>query len=586
VLPGSLIPVSAIANSVYDGPITNGVAVWKVLSDGFGDTVSENGVVSIFDTNVSRRVQVACDYTFDGITKSDMIEFDVQRIRYAPTIMPADGTIIGDSQSVLISCADSNATIHYTLDGSEPTDTSAAYQKRFRISGKTTIKAIAVYEGWTNSEVVAAHYALGQCPNPAIVSDGGDVFVHGSMQVSIDWNCEDGVLRYTLDGSDVTTTSPAYTGPFSIDDTTTVKAKAFGETYFDSKQVELTVTKDWESVAEPVITAAETFTGGKTQVSISCATEGARILYTLDGSAPNAHSRRYSEPFNIRETTVVKAYATLTDYADSEVVAKTITKEWGVGDSVGLPDHKFTAEGNAGWVDDGGAAMKSGSITHNQKSTLQTAFVGKGRLTFELKTSCEEDDPAYVEYDRSEIWIDGVLKMKRDGVHDWTEYAYDLDEGVHTVEWKYVKDDLDESPYPGADCIWVRNIVWRPEFTCTTEVPVELAWIKEKYGDLGSYYYDYEDKAQETAANGHKVWECYVAGENPTDALSKFTPLIEMSDGTPVISWRPDLNEGKGKIGKRTYSILGSTDLENWDVVPDGQESDYNFFKVTVEMPH
>lgn len=511
-----------------------------------------------------------------------------------PVITPEDGTIIGEAQQVLITCEDEGAGIYYTTDGSEPTSESTSY-RRFRVSGKTTVKAIAVHEGWTNSEVAVAHYALGQCPDPLIVSAGGETFSHGNVQISIDWECADGVLRYTTDGSDVTETSPEYAGAFAIDDTTTIKAKAFGETYFDSKQIELTVTREWEPVTTPLIAAAESFSGRKTMVSISCATEGATIRYTVDGSEPNSHSMRYSGAFEVRESTVVKAFAMLADYANSEVATKTITKVWGIGDSVGLPDHAFTTDGDAEWVDDESAAMRSGEITHKQTSVLRSTFVGKGRLTFELKTSCEEDLPEYMEYDRAEVWMNGALKMKQDGVHDWMPFEFDLDGASTTVEWRYVKDALDDAKYPGEDCIWVRNIVWLPELTCTTEVPVELSWIREKFGDLGSYYYDYEEKAKETAANGHKVWECYVAGEDPTDKDSRFTATIKMgADGKPIVSWKPPLNgedaDGAGiREGVRSYSVYGKQALddaaEEWTPVAEGNEGDYRFFKVGVGMP-
>lgn len=513
-----------------------------------------------------------------------------------PVIEPLDGTVIGDAQSVLISCEDEGAQIHYTLDGSEPTELSPIYQKRFRVSGKTTIKAIAVFKEWTtHSEVAVAHYALGQCPDPVIVSAGGETFSHGSVRVSVDWECADGVLRYTTDGSDVTETSPEYAGAFAIDDTTTIKAKAFGETYFDSKQVELTVTREWEPVATPLIAAAESFSGRKTMVSISCATEGATIRYTVDGSEPNSHSMRYWGAFEVRESTVVKAFAMLADYANSEVATKTITKVWGIGDSVGLPDHAFTTDGDAGWVNDGDAAMRSGKITHKQTSVLRSTFVGKGRLTFELKTSCEEDLPEYMEYDRAEVWMNGALEMKQDGVHDWIPFEFDLDAASTTVEWRYVKDALDDAKYPGEDRIWVRNIVWLPELTCTTEAPVELSWIREKFGDLGAYYYDYEEQAKEIAANGHKVWECYVAGEDPTDKDSRFTATIKMgADGKPIVSWTPPLNgedaDGAGiREGVRSYSVYGKQTLgdaaEEWKPVAEGDEGNYRFFKVGVGMP-
>ena len=47
------------------------------------------------------------------------------------------------------------------------------------------------------------------------------------------------------------------------------------------------------------------------------------------------------------------------------------------------------------------------------------------------------------------------------------------------------------------------------------------------------------DKAvalQRTAANGRKVWECYVAGIDPTDATAMFLTKIEMVDRKPVIT--------------------------------------------------
>lgn len=509
-------------------------------------------------------------------------------------ISPTDGTTFEDSLVISMSSSVADATIYFTLDGSDPTTDSSVYQKKFRINREMVVKAIAVGEGWA-SNVAIAHYALGQCPDPVIVSAGGETFQHNGNQVSIEWECADGVLRYTTDGSDVTETSPEYVVAFAIDDTTTIKAKAFGETYFDSKQVELTVTREWESVATPLIAAAESFSGGKTMVSISCATEGATIRYTVDGSEPNSHSTRYSGAFEVRESTVVKAFAMLADYANSEVATKTITKVWGIGDSVGLPDHAFTTDGDAGWVNDGGAAMRSGKITHKQASVLRSTFVGKGRLTFELKTSCEEDLPEYMEYDRAEIWMNGVLKMKQDGVHDWMPFEFDLDGASTTVEWRYVKDDVDDAKYPGEDCIWVRNIVWMPELTCTTEVPVEFSWIRERFGDLGNYYYDYEEKVKETAANGHKVWECYVAGEDPMDRESRFTATIKMGvDGKPIVSWKPPLNgeaaDGAGiREGVRSYSVYGKQSLgdaaEEWTPVAEGDEGNYQFFKVGVGMP-
>ncbi|MBQ3750619.1 MAG: fibronectin type III domain-containing protein, partial [Bacteroidales bacterium] len=63
------------------------------------------------------------------------------------------------------------------------------------------------------------------------------------------------------------------------------------------------------AVATPILTPASgTYYTGQT-VTITCATEGANIYYTLDGSAPTASSTLYTAPIAIDSTTTVKAVA-------------------------------------------------------------------------------------------------------------------------------------------------------------------------------------------------------------------------------------------------------------------------------------
>ena len=56
-----------------------------------------------------------------------------------------------------------------------------------------------------------------------------------------------------------------------------------------------------------------------TEVTITCATEGATIHYTTDGSTPTASSPTYTAAFTINRTTTVKAIAMKTDMKDSSV---------------------------------------------------------------------------------------------------------------------------------------------------------------------------------------------------------------------------------------------------------------------------
>ena len=123
-----------------------------------------------------------------------------------------------------------------------------------------------------------------------------------------------------------------------------------------------------ESVATPVVApGGGTFTGSQT-VTLSCATVGAEIHYTTNGTEPTAASTKYDAPFTITETTTVKAIAVKEGMADSAVLTVTFTKYSG-GGSVG--------GGSVGGSDsdDGysvsipaGSSIRGGAITVSPRS--------------------------------------------------------------------------------------------------------------------------------------------------------------------------------------------------------------------------
>ena len=335
----------------------------------------------------------------------------------APVILPESGTTFENSLTVSISCESEGAAIYYTTDGSEPTKNSTAY-KRFKIHDKTTVKAVA-YDATADiySETVTAEYALGTCVNPVIVPQGGSavaveggyVFYRAGQMVTIARNAEEGTIRYTLDGTDPNAESATYTSAIMLDDTTTIKARVFSDNYFDSEVVTVAFVRDLEQVATPEIVAAVVFAGSKAKCEIICATEGAKIYYTLDGSDPTSHSTRYAGAFYVAESCTLKAIAMLSGYLNSEMVSKTITKEWTIGDTMGAPDHAFTSSGDDGEVfyrvadasAPNGEAMHSGDIDNcgaygaYARTVLSTTVMGPGTVSFLWRASCEDDAPDY-----------------------------------------------------------------------------------------------------------------------------------------------------------------------------------------------
>ena len=79
-----------------------------------------------------------------------------------PTFSPAAGTY-SEVQNVEITTATDEATIYYTTDGTDPDATSTAstkYTAPIPVAETMTIKAIAVKEGMTDSEIATAEYTI------------------------------------------------------------------------------------------------------------------------------------------------------------------------------------------------------------------------------------------------------------------------------------------------------------------------------------------------------------------------------------------------------------------------------------------
>lgn len=72
------------------------------------------------------------------------------------------------SAAVPLTCPNDGASIYYTLDGSEPTDSSTLYIAPIALSATTTIKARAYKAGLTPSDAVSATYALGTAKPPVL----------------------------------------------------------------------------------------------------------------------------------------------------------------------------------------------------------------------------------------------------------------------------------------------------------------------------------------------------------------------------------------------------------------------------------
>lgn len=169
-----------------------------------------------------------------------------------------------------------------------------------------------------------------QVADPVIAPASGTF--NAPVEVTITTATSSAKIFYTTDGSEPTANSTFYEGAFTVSETATVKAIAVKEYWTDSN----VVSASYElAVADPVIApATRTFTS-KLNVTINCATDGAKIYYTTDGSDPTNDSTLYEEAFTISATTTVKAIAVKDNWTASGVVSETYTKKSGGGSSGG-----------------------------------------------------------------------------------------------------------------------------------------------------------------------------------------------------------------------------------------------------------
>jgi chitinase len=133
-------------------------------------------------------------------------------------------------------------------------------------------------------------------------------------------------IRYTTDGSEPVASSSLYSSPLTVSATTTVKAKAFKSGMNNSATATAVYTiSTGQTVASPVFSPAGGTYSSAQAVTISCATSGAQIRYTTDGTEPAANSALYSSALTVSVTTTIKAKAFVSGMSDSATVTQTYT---------------------------------------------------------------------------------------------------------------------------------------------------------------------------------------------------------------------------------------------------------------------
>lgn len=305
-----------------------------------------------------------------------------------PVLSLDSSTAYKSEQKLSISCVTDGAIIRYTTDGTDPTVNSKVYFGPISLSSNTNVRAIAMKDGYNNSEITSGTYSFdiasgneiiqnGDFSNgntgwityneadssPSGVADGqfktsvGKVGNYSysielgssnfkltsgkkyrvsfdakstakrSVEAVIEHN-DTGYTRYFDQINAISTEMKTYTYDFTMSDDDDIAHLVFcmgkfGDTtslgahdiYIDN----VSVREVTEAVANPSFSVTGGTYSSAQSVTINCATSGATIRYTTDGTDPTASSPAYSGPINVSSNTVVKAYAVKSGMPDSNI---------------------------------------------------------------------------------------------------------------------------------------------------------------------------------------------------------------------------------------------------------------------------
>ena len=239
-----------------------------------------------------------------------------------PLFSPADGDV-NPSDTLTISTATEGATIHYTTDGSDPTESSPSDFSPLTLppfgnlragTGDITIRAIAVRAGFANSDIASATFNIGsmgvtppKVPTPTFSPTGG--MVNATDTLTISTATLGATIHYTTNGDDPTESSPSGSSPLTLRFETlgtgdiTIRAIAVRAGLTNSDIASATFNIGSMGVTPPKV-AAPLFspTGGMVNALdtlIISSDEGATIHYTTDGSDPTESSPSDFSPLTL-----------------------------------------------------------------------------------------------------------------------------------------------------------------------------------------------------------------------------------------------------------------------------------------------
>ncbi len=326
VKPESLTPEASVVGGLYYAPISVSLSTTQpntiiyYTTDGSTPTSQSQVYTTPISVNSNTTMTIKARSYADGYLPSQVMTHTYQ---VTGTVTPVvSDTSSGDlylGSLITLSNTTLGSTIKYTLDGSDPTLSSLTYGSPIILNnvGQITLKTRAFLTNWQPSEISTYNYNVLAIPENKILSFGflNDINIL-NMVIDHDQNLVNIYVPYNSYISDLIPV-------IVISENATITPDPSIPQNFYNNPIEYTVTSLLGSertyvvsvirnpAVEPVIVSLDSGSySGPQQITLSTATPGAVIRYTLDGSYPLLSSPAYvGTPITITDSCILKARA-------------------------------------------------------------------------------------------------------------------------------------------------------------------------------------------------------------------------------------------------------------------------------------
>jgi hypothetical protein len=148
-------------------------------------------------------------------------------VRLAYARMKPEARAFLEEAQVRLDTTVRDATVHYTLDGSQPDAGSPVYAGPLKLADSRMVRAVVLQNGKPAGKVLSREFIKAALPAPALEPAHATFETETRVALLSLPDIEGAIVRYTLDGSEPSESSARYAGPLTLTSSTTLRARTF-----------------------------------------------------------------------------------------------------------------------------------------------------------------------------------------------------------------------------------------------------------------------------------------------------------------------------------------------------------------------